>query len=135
MQAATPSAAWTPGFSSAHYPPATHVIDHHGHLHRGATPMRQPADPAFEALVTMLAPAQYQQAAPQQHSPIAVEAPGGIPQNFPSFVHDQALHTIMNQNSHNVATDGGGTVFTQLAPDALDADTLAMWSAAPSSFS
>lgn len=119
---------WNPSFL-AYHPPAANVAAHRTHMSSPSSSL----DPAFEALVSMLAPAQYQQPALQQHSPLTPVPPPAIPQNFPSFVHNQALHTIINHHPHRMPTDGDGGGFQQAAPEPLDHDALAMWSAAPSS--
>ncbi|KAI0692333.1 fungal-specific transcription factor domain-containing protein [Cytidiella melzeri] len=95
--------------------------------------MRQPIDPALEALLSMLSPAQYQ----QPHM-----ADGNVPQDSSQFVQgssassataNQTVNPSMTVDTPSCIQHSSTSCFG-VSPDALDSDTLAMWSSAPSGF-
>lgn len=96
--------------------------------------MRQAIDPALEALLSMLAPAQYQQ--PQMTTgPVNTMAPrsgefmqGSSVDSTPSSQTVDPRGMTIDPTSLQQQQPG------QLPADAMESDTLAMWSSAPSGF-
>ncbi|KAI0092310.1 fungal-specific transcription factor domain-containing protein [Irpex rosettiformis] len=136
---ACPQSPW--GSATAAHPPqcyqpgSMHMC---GQITDDSNMMRQPIDPALEALLSMLAPAQYQQAQMTDGSVGAIP-PGrngytvqASPVNStpPSRTVDPSDMTIDPTNLQQQQQQQPNS----LTPETMDSDTFAMWSSAPSGF-